>query len=379
MGENAFIAFGLAALGITWQQRLGAVFVSGLVFLVVTLLGVRQWLADSISPSMKHSFVAGIGLFLALIGLYEAGIVTSFVTGMPGAALTDPVTGLLRAPDVPLKIGDLHDPRPLLAVGGLLVIVALLHFRVRGAMLIGIVTTALGGAALGFGKAPTGIVAIPFRGEYDISPVAFQLDVPGVLHVQLLPILLTLFLLGFLDTLGSLIGVGAAGNMLDEKGNFPNIKRPMIVDALSCMVSGLVGTSTSGAYIESATGIREGARTGLAALTTAGLFALALFFIPLFEPLQSLSFAYAPALMAVGFLMIGSIARIDFTDLTEAVPAFATVAMIVFTYNIGNGITSGLLLYPIVKAATGRFRELNGGSIALGLASAAYFLFGLPH
>ena len=167
--------------------------------------------------------------------------------------------------------------------------------------------------------------------------------------------------------------------MLDEKGNFPEIERPMLVDAVTCMFSGLVGTTTSGAYIESATGIREGARTGLAAVTTAGWFAASLFFIPLIEPLQRLRFAYAPALIVVGLLMVGSIRKIEFDDLTELVPAFATIVMMVFTYNIGNGLTAGLLLYPIVKLLAGRPRELNGGSLALAIACGVYYVFGLPH
>jgi AGZA family xanthine/uracil permease-like MFS transporter len=200
-----------------------------------------------------------------------------------------------------------------------------------------------------------------------------------VLKLKFLPVLLTLFLMSFLDTLGTLVGVGAAGQMLDEKGNFPDIERPMLVDALTCMFSGLVGTSTSGAYIESATGIREGARTGLAAVTTGVLFAGSLFFIPVIEPLQKLKFAYGPALIAVGVLMIGSIRQIDFDDFTELLPAFVTIAMMVFTFNIGNGLTAGLVVYPLIKLAAGRFRELTGGVIVLGLLCLLYFWFGLPH
>jgi AGZA family xanthine/uracil permease-like MFS transporter len=304
MGENAFIAFGLAAMGIGWQQRLGAVFVSGVGFVIITLLGVRSWLANSISSSMKHSFAVGIGLFLAFIGLYETGIVTSFVTGMPAKLLLVPNTEFLRAPDVPVKIGNLRDPQVLLAIFGFLVIVVLLHRRVRGAILMGMAVTAVAGYALGFGHAPHAVMAMPFVGDYDLRAIAFKLDIAGVLRLSFLPILLTLFLMGFLDTLGTLVGVGAAAGMVDEKGNFDQIEQPMMVDALTCMFSGLVGTSTSGAYIESATGIREGARTGLAAVTTAALFAASLFFIPLIEPLQNLRFAYGPALIAVGVLML---------------------------------------------------------------------------
>ncbi len=363
MGENAFIAFGLAAMGIGWQARLGAVFVSGAGFLVITILGIRSWLANSISASMKHGFAVGIGLFLAFIGLVETGIA---VPGAPGSG-------------VPVKIGDLHDAKVLLAVLGFVLISVLLCHRVRGAILIGIGATAAAGYAAGLGRAPSAVAALPFAGDYSLGPIALQLDIAGVLEPRFLPVLLTLFLMSFLDTFGTLAGLGAAGEMLDEKGNFPEVERPMLVDAAACMFSALVGTSTSGAYIESAAGIREGARTGLAAVTTAVLFAASLFFIPLVEPLQDLRYAYGPALIAVGVLMAGSVRKIEFDDLTELVPAFVTIAMMVFTYNIGNGLTAGLLLYPVLKVLAGRFKDLNGGSIVLATLCGVYYVFGLPH
>jgi AGZA family xanthine/uracil permease-like MFS transporter len=378
MGENAFVAFGLTAMGIAWPQALGAVFVSGVLFLLLTLTGIRAWMADAISPSMKHSFAAGIGLFMALIGLYEGGLVTSFVTGLPPQALIGPGASVMRAPDVPLKLGNLRDPQVLLAILGFGVIMALQQRRVKGALRLGMGVTGGLGMALGFGALPRQVFALPFTGDYSPS-LAFQLDIPGVLQVSFLPVLLTLFLMGFLDTLGTLVAVGAAGDMLDGRGNLPEVERPMLVDAVSSMFSGLVGTTTTGAYIESATGIREGARTGLAAVTTAGLFAASLFFIPLIEPLQRLRFAYAPALIAVGLAMMGSFRQIDFEDLTEAAPAFATIVMMVFTYNIANGLTAGLVLYPLVKLAGGKGRELRAGSVALALLCAVYYVFGLPH
>jgi AGZA family xanthine/uracil permease-like MFS transporter len=374
MGENAFLAFGLATLGIGWQLRLGAVFVSGLVFVLITLLRIRAWLADSISSSMKHSYAVGIGLFLAFLGLYQTGIVTSFLDGA-----SVPLTGAIAKPPVPVKLGDLRDPRVLLAVFGFVVTVVLLCWRVKGAILLGIVATAAAGYVVGVGEVPTGIVALPFTGDFDLRPVAFQLDIVGVLRLSFLPVLLTLFLMSFLDTLGTLVGVGAAGGMLDDQGNFPEMERPMLVDAAACVFGALVGTSTSGAYIESAAGVREGARTGLAAVTTALLFAAALFFIPLVQPLQHLGYAYGPALIAVGVMMFGSATKIDFGDLTEAVPAFATVVMMLFTYNIANGLTAGLILYPLLKVAAGRWREVKAGSVVLGLACLAYYVFGLPH
>ncbi len=378
MGENAFVAFGLAAIGATWPQMLGAVFVSGLVFLAVTLLGLRAWLAEAISKSLKHAFAVGIGLFLALIGLYETGIVTSGARGLPAAALSGP-GGLLRAPDVPLKIGALSEPRVLLAVAGFLAIAVLLQRRVKGALLIGIAATALAGGLLGQAEAPRAIAALPFVGELSLAPVFLRMDVAGVLRLAFVPALLTLVVMGLLDTLGTLVGLGAVAGLLDEQGRFPRIERPMTVDALSCTFAGLVGTTTAGAYLESATGLREGARTGLAAVTTGALFLLSLFFVPLVAPLQRLQYAYAPALVAVGLLMTASARGIDFDDLTESVPAFATIAMMVFTYNVGNGLTAGLLLYPLVKLAAGRWREVRGGAWVLAAISAVYYAFGLPH
>lgn len=346
MGENAFIAFGLAAFGITWQQRLGVVFVSGAIFLLITLIGVRTWLAGSLSDSMKHSFAAGIGLFLTFIGLVQSGIVKA-------------------AQAVPVQLGDVRSTTVLLAIFGFLLIAALMYRRVPGAILIGIVVTAITGTLLGVAKLPKAIVAMP----YDLSPIALQLDVVSILRLSFLPIFLTLFLMALLDTLGTLVA-------LDVKGD---LKKPMLVDALSCMFGGLVGTSTSGAYIESSTGIREGARTGLASVVTASLFALSLFFIPLFEPMQSLQYAYAPALLIVGMLMLSSVTKIDFSDLTELAPAFITIVVMVFTYNIANGLTAGLALYPVMKVLAGRGRELKPGMIVLAVLCGLYYAFGIPH
>ena len=218
MGENAFIAFGLPAMGVGWQLRLGAVFVAGLVFLVLSIVGIRAWLGNAVSPSLKHSFGAGIGLFLAFLGLNQTGIV---VSGNPA---------------VPVRLGDLHDTKVLLAVGGFLLTAILLCRRMTGAILIGMAATALAGYALGVGARPTAVLAAPFTGEYDLGPIAFQLDVSGALRLSFLPVLLTLVLMSFLDTLGTLVGVGAAGGMLDEKGNFPDIEKPMLVDAATCVL-----------------------------------------------------------------------------------------------------------------------------------------------
>lgn len=397
MGENAFIAFGLAALGIGWQLRLGAVFVSGVVFLVITLLRVRGWLANAISPTMKYAFAVGIGLFLSFIGLSETGIVKSYAVGKPPLALFPPggpaFDGAAPIPaagvPVPVEIGDLTQGPVLLAIGGVVLMTVLLVRRVRGALLLGILATAAAGIALGYGQAPAGIVALPrWSGPDGLGAIAGQLRfsetladgrVVSLFSATLLPVLLTLFLMDFLDTIGTLMGVGAAGGMLDEKGNFPEIHKPLLVDAGACVFSALVGTSTSGAYVESAAGIKDGARTGLASLVTGLLFLLCLPFVPLVASLAALRFAYGPALVVVGVLMVPAIKRLDFDDLTEFVPAFLTIVMMVFTFNIANGLTAGLVVYPLVKLLAGRARDLNAGMLVLAGLCALYYGFGIVH
>ncbi|MCI0639563.1 MAG: NCS2 family permease [Gemmataceae bacterium] len=378
MGENAFIAFGLAAYHITWQERLGSVFLAGLLFLLLTLVHLRSWLATAIPKTLKHSFAVGIGLFLFFIGLYETGIITSAVEGRPA---TPPLVQneKITKPAVPVRLGDWTDPKVQLALAGFVLTALLMHWRVRGAILLGIATIAGAGFVLGMAEPPTRVFAVPWDPAYRLDEIVLQLDIVGVLRLSFLPILFTLFLISFLDTLGTLFALGSAGKMLDDKGNLPDIEKPMLVDSLSCMFAALAGTSTSGAYIESATGIREGARTGLAAVTTGLLFAAALFFIPLVEPFQKLTFAYGPSLMIVGLLMFGAVRQLEMDDLTELAPAVVGIVLMVFTYNIANGLAAGLALYPLLKLASLRGKELHPGTILLGALCLLYYVFGLPH
>jgi len=359
MGENAFIAYSLTFA--TWQLRLGTVFVAGVLFLLLTLAGARTWLARAISPSLKHSFAVGIGFFLILVGMVNIGLVQH------------------NAPGPPLKIGDLHDGKILLALAGFLILAVLMLWDVRGAILIGIVATAVLGYCVGLGREPDAVVAWPW--DHGLEKIAFKLEIGGVFEWAFLPFLITLCLVSFLDTLGTLVGVGAAGNMLDDKGNFPEMEKPMLVDSLSCIFGAVVGTSTSGAFIESAAGIRAGARTGLAAVVTALLFAAALFFIPLFDVLQNdqLSYAVWPALIMVGMLMVGAFQKIDTNDWTELVPALTTITMMVFTYNIANGLTAGLVVYPLLKFAAGRWREVHPAMAILSVLSGVYLVLGKVH
>jgi AGZA family xanthine/uracil permease-like MFS transporter len=183
----------------------------------------------------------------------------------------------------------------------------------------------------------------------------------------------------FLDTTGTLVGLGSAADMLDEQGNLPDVQKPMIVDAICCIFAPLVGTSTSGVFVESAAGIKAGARTGLSTVVVALLFAVSVFFVPLIEPLQALRFAYGPALIAVGVLMLPSIKKVDFDDLTESVPAFLAIVMTVFSYNIANGLSAGLATYQILKILTGRAREVKPGAWILGLLCLGYYVLGVSH
>ena len=375
MGENAFIAFGL--IGIAWQLSLGAVFVAGVLFLILTLCKARAWLASAIAPNLKHSFAIGIGLFLLLIGMYITGIVASSVTDMPLGVLEVNQARRIAPPPTPLKIGNFHDLKVQLALGGFGLIAILMYWNVRGAILIGIMVIAVLGYLLGVGAAPERIAAWPT--DYHLEKIAFQLDIAGVLKFDFLTILLTLFLIGFLDTIGTLYALGSTAGMLDKKGDIADVEKPMLVDSLACIFAALVGTTTSGAYIESATGIREGARTGLAAVVTGLLFAATLFFVPLVQPLQQLAFAYGPAMMVVGVLMFGGVRKLDTDDWTELVPALVTIVMMVFTYNIANGLTAGLIMHPAMKLLCGRWREIHTGSALLGGLCLLYYVFGRPH
>lgn len=353
MSENAFIAFVVVkVMGYSWQTALAAVFFAGVLFTLLTLFKVRSWLAESIPLSLKCAFATGIGLFLTFIGLNETGIV---VLGVPGA---------------PVKLGDLSQPSVLLAVFGLLLTVVLISRKVLGAMMIGIVVTTIASIALKVTPLPQSFVSLP----PDISPILFQLDFAGALSPGFFPIILTIFIMAFLDTVGTLLGLSMRADLLDEKGNLPEIEKPMLADALATVAAPLLGTTTTGAYIESAAGIEEGGRTGFTALVTAFFFLLALFFAPLFTVVPA--HAFGIALIVIGSFMISPLAKIDFDDFTELIPAFLTVVLMIFTYNIGVGMTAGFIAYPLMKGATGRIKEMKGGMWVLALLSLSYFVFG---
>lgn len=351
MGENAFIAFVVVkGMGFSWQIALGAVFWAGLAFILLTLLKVRSWLAEAIPITLKAAFAVGIGLFLAFIGLNEIGLV---VLGVPGA---------------PVRLGNIAQPSVLLAAAGLLLTVVLMARKVHGALLCGIVATTIGSVVLGLVRLPTSLVSLP----PSLEPILLKLDLAGTLQPGVFPVVMVIFMMAFLDTIGTLIGLSMRADLLDKDGNLPEIERPMLADAVATTVAPLLGTTTTGAYIESAAGIEAGGRTGFTALVVAVLFGLSLFFAPLFSLVPS--YAAGIALVVIGALMIQPITRLDFEDFTELIPAFLTIALMIFTYNIGIGMTVGLFSYPLIKACTGRVQEVSAGMWVLALLSLIFFV-----
>lgn len=352
MGENAFVAFTVcAALGYSWQTALAGILISSSIVTVLSLTGARKFLMESIPINLKYALAVGIGLFLTFIGFNFAGIVS---VGVPGA---------------PVHLGKVTSPEVLVSLFGLIVLILLVVRRVPGAILVGILIATAAAFASGVAKMPATFVSLP----PGIKSTLFKWDFSQVLTASFLPVLLTLFLMDFLDMMGSLIGCSSLAGFLDEKGNLPGAQRPLFVDSFSSIFAASVGTTTAGTYIESAAGIQEGGKTGLTSLTVAALFALSLFFAPFLAAVPPQ--AYGPALVVVGMLMLCPITKIDFGDYTELVPAFMIIALISFTYNIGVGMIAGFAVYPIGKIVTGRVREVPKGMWVLFALSVIFFVF----
>lgn len=390
MGENAFIAFTVcspALIGASWQTAIGAVFIAGVAFVIITALRLRGWLAKAVPTNLKYSFVVGIGLFLTFIGLIDTHIVALpavldvlNIPGMPEATKVGILQGSFfgPSPPPPVQMGTLTDPSVLLSVLCLLTMVSLMILRVRGSILFSIIgITVLAVILKSMGVEISGVV-VPeriFSNWSDIAgirEIAFKLNVLDALKISFIPVLLTIFLMDFVDTMGTLIGVSARADFLDEDGNLPEIEKPMMADALATVVGSLAGTSTTGAFIESAAGIEEGGRTGFTSVVVAGLFVLALLFTPLFTIVPAC--AYGPALIVVGILMIGSVRKIDFDDMTELFPAFMTIVLMIFTYNLGIGITAGFVFYPFTKLVAGKVKEVNLGTWILCAISMVFYV-----
>ncbi len=352
MGENAFVAYTVVkVLGYRWQTAMAAVFLAGVMFALLTVARIRQRMVEALPPGLCYSFGVGIGLFLSFIGLNESGIVAIGVAGAP------------------VRLGNLATAPVAVAVLSFVLIAVLMVRRVPGAILLGILISAGVAFVTGVAKPPTAWVSIP----PNPAPIMLQLDLRGALSVGFFGVLLTIFVMALIDTMGSLIGVSERAGFLDAGGTLPQIERPMLADAIATMFAGLAGTTTSGVFIESAAGIQAGGRTGLTAVVVAALFAMSLFFAPLAAAIPAA--AYAPALIVVGAMMIAPMAKIDFDDYTELIPAFSVIALMSFTYNIGIGITAGLILYPLVKLAAGRRSEVHAGLWFLCGLSILFYVF----
>ncbi len=352
MGENAFIAFTVCkVLGYSWQQALGAIFISGLLFTILTLTKIRQYLVEAIPTSLKVSFIVGIGFFLTFIGLNETGIVTLGVKGAP------------------VKPGDFTSPEVILAIIGFLFVVFLMIKNIKSALLLGIIGVTIASFIIGINKFPTKIISPP----PSLSPILLKLDIEGALSWGFFPIILTVLVLDFVDTMGTLIGVSYRAGFLDEDGNLPEIEKPMLCDSLSTVIAALIGTSTAGAFIESATGIEVGGRTGFTSVVTAFLFLLALFFAPLFYSVPP--YAYGIALIIVGMLMMSAVTQLNLDDWTELVPAFTIISLMCFTYNIGIGMTAGFIVYTFIKVIKRETRDIVPAMWFLSIISLAFFIF----
>ncbi len=334
MGLNAFFAFTVViTMGYSWQFALTAVFLEGIIFLILTLFNVREAIVNAIPKNVKRAISVGIGLFIAFIGLQNAGIVVN-----SDATL--------------VQIGDLTSSSVVLAVIGLVVIGVLLAFRVKGSLLIGIVAATLIGLPLGITSAPSGGWAPP-----SLAPVFAQFDFSQVFTLDMLVVLFTFLFVDMFDTIGTLIGVSTKAGFLDSEGRLPRAKPALFADAIGTTAGAVLGTSTVTTYVESASGVAEGGRTGMTAFTVAILFLLALFVSPLF--LMVPSAATAPALVLVGLFMMTPIKDVDFEDYTESIPAFLAVIMMPLAYSIADGIMFGILGYVLLKLFSGRGKEVT--------------------
>jgi len=340
MGLNAFFAFEIVvANGVPWQTALGMVFVSGTLFLVLTFVKVREMIINAIPESLKLSISAGIGLFIAFIGLQHAGIVAAHQATL-------------------VTLGDLSAPSTLIAIVALLATVAMMAAGVKGAILWGILLAgAIGLAADVIQPAGEGIgMVVSFKPS--LSPTAFKLDIIGVFtHWKWIALMFVLLFFDLFDTVGTLIGVSENAGYLKD-GKLPRANKALSADAAGTIVGSLLGTSTTTSYIESATGVAAGARTGFASVVTALLFLAAIFFGPLVSMLAE-PFVTASALIVVGALMMGSVAKIPWKDTTEAIPSFLTMVLMPLTFSISQGLVAGFISWPVLKVAAKRHKEVH--------------------
>ena len=348
MGLNAYFAFAVVlGMGYTWQAALGAVFISGVLFILVSLFKIREAVVNAIPRSLKFAISAGIGLFLAIIGLKNAGI----ITGHPATLLT---------------LGNLHNPGALLAIAGFILIVALEQRKVPGAIIISILLVTVASVLLGLTPF-AGIIAPP----PSIAPTFMQMDIAGALNAGLLTVVLTFFMVELFDASGTLIGVCHRAGLLDKDGKLPRLKKALLADSVAIGAGAVLGTSSTTAYIESAAGTAAGGRTGLTAVVVALLFLCCIVFAPLAGTVPA--YATAPALCYVAILMSRGLAEIEWDDLTEATPAVVTAITIPFTFSIAHGISFGFISYVAIKVLAGRARDVSPTVAIIAAAFVAKF------
>ena len=336
MGLNSFFAFSVVlGLGYSWQMALTAVFIEGIIFVLLTFFNVRELIVKSIPASIKNAIPVGIGLFITFLGLQNGGIIVKDENTM-------------------LTLGEISNPHIWVALLGLILTAVLYFKKVHGAFLIGIVVATIFATILGLVHLPEGsLVSMP----PDISPVFMQFEWHNLLTLDMLIVVFTFLFVILFDTIGTLLGVASKIGITDKSGSFPQIKKALFADALGTTFGAVIGTSTVTSYVESASGVAVGGRTGLTALSTAVMFLLALFLAPLF--LMVPASATAPALILVGLFMITSVVRINFEDMTEALPAFLTIVMMPFAFSIAQGIVFGMLSFVLLKALSGQFKHIT--------------------
>ena len=334
MGLNAFFVYSVCmGMGYSWQFALTAVLIEGLIFIVLTLTNVREAIVDAIPMSLRNAIGAGIGLFIAFIGLKSAGVVVD-----DGATL--------------VALGDITSGSALLAFIGLIITGFLYARNVPGAILLGILITMIIGIPLGVTEFK-GVVSVP----ESISPIFCKFEFDKIFSVDMLVVVFTFFFIDMFDTVGTLVGVCTKANMIDEKGNIQRVKQAFMADSIATTVGAVLGTSTTTTYVESAAGVAQGGRSGLTAFVVGGCFVVALFFSPLFLSIPSA--ATAPALIIVGLLMMEQVKNIPFDDFSESIPAFVCMIMMPLTYSISNGILIGMITYVLMNMICGKFKKLS--------------------
>ena len=344
MGLNAFFAYTIVIqMGYSFEFALTAVLLEGIIFILLTIFNVREAIVDSIPKGIKNAISVGIGLLISLIGLEGAGIVVH----------TDGGTIV--------SLGNIVSGPGLLAIIGLLITSVLIAKNVKGALFIGMIVTAIIGIPMGITPMPSSIVSMP----PSLAPTFFKFDFHNIFSIDMVIALFTLLFMDMFDTIGTLVGVATKAKMVDKDGKVPNMKKALFSDAIGTTIGACLGTSTVSTFVESASGVAEGGRTGLTAVSTAFMFFLALFFAPLFTVITPA--VTASALILVGLFMIEPIKEIDLHDFTEAIPAFLTIIMMPFSYSISDGIVFGVISYIVLKLFTGKRKEISLTTVILGL------------